>query len=142
MNNVHRVWRGPTFAAGLPCQLDNCARCLFFYPIPCFSFDCTSPHCKSFCTTTGTGSHLPIKQYVAVQTASRDDEVVLYLVKELHSKINPSTSVSDPLSKSHVIDPDKDKLRILGEQETLAGLTTGNFARGYLVSSSKIYLYM
>lgn len=72
-------------------------------------------------------------QYVAVQTASRDDEVVLYLVKELHSKINPSTSVSDPLSKSHVIDPDKDKLRILGEQETLAGLTTGNFERGYLL---------
>ena len=31
-----------------------------------------------------------------VQTASRDDEAVLYLVKELHSKINPSTSVSDP----------------------------------------------
>ena len=32
-----------------------------------------------------------------VQTASRDDEAVLYSVKELHSKINPSTSVSDPL---------------------------------------------
>ena len=32
-----------------------------------------------------------------VQTASRDDEALLYMVKQLHSKINPLTSVSDPL---------------------------------------------
>jgi len=82
------------------------------------------------------------KQYVAVQTASQDDEVVLYLVNELDSKINPATSSSETLPKSHVINPGKDKLRILGEQETLAGLKTGNFVHGYLVSSSKIYVYI
>ena len=32
-----------------------------------------------------------------VQTASRDDEALLYMVKQLHSKINPSIFVSDPL---------------------------------------------
>ncbi|KAK4589873.1 hypothetical protein RGQ29_020456 [Quercus rubra] len=74
-----------------------------------------------------------LRKYVAVQTASQDDEVVLYLVNELDSKINPATSSSETLSKSHVINPGKDKLRILGEQETLAGLTTGNFVHGYLL---------
>nr|XP_023929663.1 putative E3 ubiquitin-protein ligase RING1a [Quercus suber]XP_023929664.1 putative E3 ubiquitin-protein ligase RING1a [Quercus suber]POE89214.1 putative e3 ubiquitin-protein ligase ring1a [Quercus suber] len=74
-----------------------------------------------------------LRKYVAVQTASQDDEVVLYLVNELDSKINPATSSSETLSKSQVINPGKDKLRILGEQETLAGLTTGNFVHGYLL---------
>ncbi|XP_030972404.1 putative E3 ubiquitin-protein ligase RING1a [Quercus robur] len=74
-----------------------------------------------------------LRKYVAVQTASQDDEVVLYLVNELDSKINPATSSSETLPKSHVINPGKDKLRILGEQETLAGLKTGNFVHGYLL---------
>ncbi|XP_062162412.1 putative E3 ubiquitin-protein ligase RING1a isoform X2 [Alnus glutinosa] len=74
-----------------------------------------------------------LRQYVAVQTALEDDEVVLYLVKELHSKIDLSTSSSSPLSKSNVIDPDKDKLRVLGEEETLAGLMTDNLIHGYLL---------
>lgn len=70
-----------------------------------------------------------------------DDEVVLYLVKELHSKIDLSTSASSPLSKSNVIDPGKDKLRVLGEEETLAGLMTNNLIHGYLVIiSSRISL--
>ncbi|KAE7995740.1 hypothetical protein FH972_000509 [Carpinus fangiana] len=72
-------------------------------------------------------------QYVADQAPLEDNEVVLYLVKELHSKIDLSTSTSSPPSKSNVIDLGKDKLRVLGEEETLAGLITNNFIHGYLL---------
>lgn len=140
MNKVYRVWRGPTFAASLPCQLDNCARCLFS-TLYC-DFHLIALHQKLLLPLLELVLNCLFKQYVAVQTASQDDEVVLYLVNELDSKINPATSSSETLSKSHVINPGKDKLRILGEQETLAGLKTGNFVHGYLVSSSKIYVYI
>lgn len=71
-------------------------------------------------------------EHVAVQTALEDDEVVLYLVKELHSKIDLSTSASS-VSKSGVIDPGKDKLRALEEEETLAELMMHNLIHGYLL---------
>ncbi|KAG2683807.1 hypothetical protein I3760_10G050500 [Carya illinoinensis] len=72
-------------------------------------------------------------QYVAMQTATQNDEVAIHLVKELHSKINLSNSASSPLAMSRIIDPDKDKLQILGEEETLAGLVPNNFIHGYLL---------
>ncbi|KAF5473067.1 hypothetical protein F2P56_009710 [Juglans regia] len=72
-------------------------------------------------------------EYVAMQTATQDDEVAIHLVKELHSKINLSTSASSPLAMSRIIDPGKDKLQILGEEETLAGLVPNNFINGYLL---------
>jgi E3 ubiquitin-protein ligase RNF1/2 len=114
---------------------------LFLSPILCFSSNCSSSHCKSFNHHYWKWFSCLLIQYVAVQTALEDDEVVLYLVKELHSKIDISTSSSSPLSKSNVIDPDKDKLRVLGEEETLAGLMTDNLIHGYLVIiSSRIAL--
>jgi hypothetical protein len=141
MNKVSQVWRGPTFAAGPPCQLDNCARCYSSVLYSVFHLIAVHHIVKASITTTGSGSHACLIQYVAVQTALEDDEVVLYLVKELHSKIDLSTSSSSPLSKSNVIDPDKDKLRVLGEEETLAGLMTDNLIHGYLVIiSSRIAL--
>ncbi|XP_021911131.1 putative E3 ubiquitin-protein ligase RING1a isoform X2 [Carica papaya] len=72
-------------------------------------------------------------QYVAGKTESRADEIEIYLVKELRSNVNPSTLLNDQISKSSVIDPCKDKLQVLDEGETLAGLTTQNFSHGYLL---------
>jgi E3 ubiquitin-protein ligase RNF1/2 len=106
---------------------------LFLNPILCFSSNCTSSHCKSFSHHYWNWFSCLYIQYVAVQALLEDNEVVLYLVKELHSKIDLSTSTSSPPSKSNVIDPGKDKLRVLGEEETLAGLITNNFIHGYLV---------
>lgn len=74
-------------------------------------------------------------QYVALQTALEANEVEIYLVKELNSKLAPSTSTSIPIFKPSIIDPCKDKLQVLEEQETLAGLATNNFTHGHLVSS-------
>ncbi|KAB1221966.1 putative E3 ubiquitin-protein ligase RING1a [Morella rubra] len=76
-----------------------------------------------------------LRQYVAIQTSMRDDEVALHLVKEWHSKMKLPTSASSPLVQSF-IDPGKDTLRILGEEETLAGLITDNFVHGYLVTAT------
>lgn len=67
-------------------------------------------------------------QYVALQTALQANEIEIYLVKEFHSKLNIQTSFNSPL-----IDPCKDKLQVLNEQETLSGLQAQNFSQGYLV---------
>ncbi|KAH9748771.1 RING-type domain-containing protein [Citrus sinensis] len=66
-------------------------------------------------------------QYVAHQTALQASEIEIYLVKELHSKINLPSS-----SNSLMIDPCKDKLQVLNEQETLTGLQTQNLGHGFL----------
>ncbi|KAH9748775.1 RING-type domain-containing protein [Citrus sinensis] len=67
-------------------------------------------------------------QYVAHQTALQASEIEIYLVKELHSKINLPSS-----SNSLMIDPCKDKLQVLNEQETLTGLQTQNLGHGFLL---------
>ncbi|XP_065876923.1 putative E3 ubiquitin-protein ligase RING1a [Euphorbia lathyris] len=72
-------------------------------------------------------------QYVAHQTARQPDEINIYLVKELSSKPNPSTSTNISISQASKINPSRDKLQLLEEQETLAGLKTYNFAQGNLL---------
>lgn len=72
-------------------------------------------------------------QYVAHQTKLQDNEVEIYLLKELHAKFNPSTSTSVPIPKPSVLEC-KEKLRALNEQETLAELKTYISTRGHLVS--------
>lgn len=67
-------------------------------------------------------------QYVARQTALQANEIELYLVKELHSKINFQSS-----SNSLMIDPCKDKLQVLNQQATLTGLQTQNLGHGFLL---------
>lgn len=61
-------------------------------------------------------------QYVASQTALQPDEIIIYCVKELSYKRSSST-----------IDPSKDRLQVLEEQETVAGLITYKFMQGNLV---------
>ncbi|KAJ9136139.1 hypothetical protein P3X46_033247 [Hevea brasiliensis] len=84
------------------------------------------------CRPTLSVKHLC--QYVALQTALQADEVEIFLVKELNSKHNPSTCTSISICKPIIIDPCKDKLQILEEKETLAGLKTYNFTHeGHLL---------
>ncbi|GAV86395.1 zf-C3HC4_2 domain-containing protein [Cephalotus follicularis] len=72
-------------------------------------------------------------QYVAFQTALQADEIQICLLTELHSDLNPSSFMSTLASKSWIIDSCNDKLQVLKEQETLAGLMTHNFNRGHLL---------
>ncbi|EEF50834.1 ring finger protein, putative [Ricinus communis] len=83
------------------------------------------------CRPTLSVKHL--RQYVALQTALQTEEIEIYLVKELNSKFNslPSTSIS--ISKPGIIDPRKDKLQVLEEQETVGGLKTNNFTQGHVL---------
>ena len=74
-------------------------------------------------------------QYVAFQTSLQANEVEIYLVREMNSKVDFSIFMSTPISKAGIIDPCKDKLQVLEEQETLGGLKTNNFIHGHLVSS-------
>ncbi|XP_031279394.1 putative E3 ubiquitin-protein ligase RING1a [Pistacia vera] len=83
------------------------------------------------CRPTLSVRHL--RQYVALHTALQANEIEIYLVKELHTKLNPPTSANSPTSNPSVIDLGKDKLQALDEQETLAGLKTQNFSQGQLL---------
>ncbi|XP_015890726.2 putative E3 ubiquitin-protein ligase RING1a isoform X1 [Ziziphus jujuba] len=71
-------------------------------------------------------------QYVAHQTKLQDNEVEIYLLKELHAKFSPSTSMSVPIPKPSVLEC-KEKLRALNEQETLAELKAYSSTRGHLL---------
>ncbi|KAJ8761123.1 hypothetical protein K2173_000802 [Erythroxylum novogranatense] len=73
-------------------------------------------------------------QYVALQTALQANEVEIHLVKELNAKSNPLASTSSPICMAGAIEESKDKLQLLDEHDTLAGLKTCNFIHGYLVS--------
>jgi E3 ubiquitin-protein ligase RNF1/2 len=53
----------------------------------------------------------------------------------MNSKLDFSLSMSSPVSRHGIIDPCKDKLQVLEEQETLGRLKTNTFIHGYLVSS-------
>ncbi|KAJ4837553.1 hypothetical protein Tsubulata_046929 [Turnera subulata] len=98
---------------------------------------------RPFLSCKSTLSIKNLCQYVALQTALQADEVEIYLVKELNSKPDSSTSRSTPTTKSDAIDLGGDNLRVLEETETLAGLRTFNFPgkktydfnQGHLVSS-------
>ncbi|KAJ6377193.1 hypothetical protein OIU76_026210 [Salix suchowensis] len=74
-------------------------------------------------------------QYVAFQTSLQANEVEIYLVQDMNSKLDFSLSMSSPGSRHGIIDPCKDKLQVLEEQETLGGLKTNNRIHGHLVSS-------
>ncbi|CAK9184181.1 unnamed protein product [Ilex paraguariensis] len=75
-----------------------------------------------------------ICQYVAVQTSVAADEVEMLLVKESHSKLNPSTCSSFLISKPSIIDLCKDELHALKEHETLVELQTMfNFSQQHLL---------
>ncbi|XP_011027790.1 PREDICTED: putative E3 ubiquitin-protein ligase RING1a isoform X1 [Populus euphratica] len=72
-------------------------------------------------------------QYVAFQTSLQANEVEIYLVREMNSMVDFSISMSTPISKPGIIDPCKDKLQVLEEQETLGRLETNNFIHGHLL---------
>ncbi|KAG5246981.1 E3 ubiquitin-protein ligase RING1a [Salix suchowensis] len=71
-------------------------------------------------------------QYVAFQTSLQANEVEIYLVREMNSKVDFSIFMSTPISKPGIIDPCKDQLQVLEEQETVGGLKTNNFIHGHL----------
>lgn len=77
-------------------------------------------------------------QYVALQTAVQADEVEMLLVKEPHSKLNPTVSPPMP----GIIDPCKDEMHMLEEHETLLELQTMcSFNQRHLVSFySRVHL--
>ncbi|XP_057986254.1 putative E3 ubiquitin-protein ligase RING1a isoform X2 [Hevea brasiliensis] len=83
------------------------------------------------CRPTLSVKHLC--EYVALQTALPADEVEIYLVKELNSVSNSSTRRSLSISMPITIDSCKDKLQVLEDKETLAGLKTGDFTQGHLL---------
>ncbi|KAL9383856.1 hypothetical protein Peur_024179 [Populus x canadensis] len=72
-------------------------------------------------------------QHVAFQTSLQANEVEIYLVQEINSKLDFSLSMSSPVSRRGIIDPCKDKLQVLEEHETLGGLKTNNCIHGHLL---------
>ncbi|XP_022926477.1 putative E3 ubiquitin-protein ligase RING1a isoform X1 [Cucurbita moschata] len=83
------------------------------------------------CRPSVTIGHL--SQYVALETALTVDVVEMYMVKELQMKLNPSSSRT-------LMDPCKDSVQILNEQETLSmvKLKTHCLACGYLLLAYQI----
>ncbi|XP_043689410.1 putative E3 ubiquitin-protein ligase RING1a [Telopea speciosissima] len=80
-------------------------------------------------------------QYVALQTPVQAEDVEILVVKKPHYSnadqfgplFNPSTSKDVPILKS-LVDPSKDELQLLEEQETLAELQANcTSCRGHLV---------
>ncbi|KAK4271583.1 hypothetical protein QN277_020257 [Acacia crassicarpa] len=67
-------------------------------------------------------------QYVALQTAVQVDEVEICLVKEHQANI---------IRAAGSVDPCKDNLQVLREQETLAELKPDNFSCGHLLMAYK-----
>ncbi|XP_028074791.1 putative E3 ubiquitin-protein ligase RING1a isoform X2 [Camellia sinensis] len=64
------------------------------------------------------------------------EELEMWIVKKLHSKLNSSSSTSVAIAESSFIDLSKDELQILEEHETLAGFQViCDFSRGHLVIS-------
>ncbi|XVF27612.1 hypothetical protein REPUB_Repub14bG0123100 [Reevesia pubescens] len=69
-------------------------------------------------------------QYVALQTASQACEIEIYLVKEFYSVVNTSIFT---ITKPGLMESVRDKLQVLKEEETLAGIGTQNFSHGHLL---------
>ncbi|KAK0578163.1 hypothetical protein LWI29_006089 [Acer saccharum] len=76
-------------------------------------------------------------KHIALQTASQADEIEIHLVKEVLPTFKPLTSPDSPISLSSVMKPCQEKLQVLHQQDTLAGLATNNFKDGYLVLGYK-----
>ncbi|KAL7213033.1 hypothetical protein ACSBR2_015688 [Camellia fascicularis] len=73
-------------------------------------------------------------KYVAHQILLHPEELEMWIVKKLHSKLNSSSSTSVAISEPSFIDLSKDELQILEEHETLAGFQAiCDFSRGHLV---------
>ncbi|KAL1327169.1 putative E3 ubiquitin-protein ligase RING1a isoform X1 [Arachis hypogaea] len=72
-----------------------------------------------------------LSKYVAVKTAQQPDDVELCLVEE------PGEPQVNIIRGERTVDPKKDKVRALGEQETLAELKSCNLIRGYLLMAYK-----
>ncbi|XP_022715846.1 putative E3 ubiquitin-protein ligase RING1b isoform X2 [Durio zibethinus] len=71
-------------------------------------------------------------QYVALQTDLQASEIEIYLVKEFYSMVNMSTFT---ITKPSLAESVRDKLQVLKEEETLAGLGLQNSSHGRWVSS-------
>ncbi|OMO76397.1 Zinc finger, RING-type [Corchorus capsularis] len=69
-------------------------------------------------------------QYVALQTALQASEIEIYLVKEFYSMFNMSTCT---IIKPDLVDSVRDKLQVLKDEETLAGLKMQNPCHGHLI---------
>ena len=118
MSKVYQVCRSHTFSASLHCQSVHWAR-LFFFQLN-WHFHVV------YLLLILIVFYL---QYVALKTALQADEVELYLVEE------PGGPQEKIISGERTVDSDKDKLRVLGEQETLAELISSNLILGHLVNS-------
>ncbi|XP_022724271.1 putative E3 ubiquitin-protein ligase RING1a isoform X2 [Durio zibethinus] len=69
-------------------------------------------------------------KYVALQTALQASEIEIQLVKEFHSMVNISTFT---ITKPGLVESVRDKLQVLKEEETLAGLGMQNSSHGHLL---------
>ncbi|XWS18418.1 hypothetical protein CRYUN_Cryun32bG0042200 [Craigia yunnanensis] len=69
-------------------------------------------------------------QYVALQTALQASEIEIYLVKKFYSMVNMSTFM---ITKPGLMESIRDKLQVLKQEETLAGLGMQNSSHGHLL---------
>ncbi|TYJ30483.1 hypothetical protein E1A91_A06G133500v1 [Gossypium mustelinum] len=69
-------------------------------------------------------------KYVALQTALQASEIEIYLVKELYSTVNMSTS---KITKPGLVESVRDKLQVLKEEETLGGLGRQTSSQSHLI---------
>ncbi|GMJ14686.1 ARABIDOPSIS THALIANA RING 1A, RING 1A [Hibiscus trionum] len=69
-------------------------------------------------------------QYVALQTSLQASEIEIYLVRESYSMVNMSTLTT---TKPGFAESVRDKLQVLKEEETLAGLGLQNSSHGHLI---------
>ncbi|KAA8519762.1 hypothetical protein F0562_014018 [Nyssa sinensis] len=63
-------------------------------------------------------------QHVALQTPLQAEDIEILVVKELRSKLNTSNPANFSISKLSIIDPCKDELHLLEEQETVGGTSS------------------
>ncbi|GFY91891.1 hypothetical protein Acr_08g0002870 [Actinidia rufa] len=91
-------------------------------------------------TSTQFAATIPELQdtfYVTFQTSLLPEELEIFAVKKLHSKLNTSASTGVTIPKSNILDLSKYELQILEEHNTLAGLqATCNFSQGHLAPPS------
>ncbi|GLT82837.1 hypothetical protein SLE2022_011730 [Rubroshorea leprosula] len=85
---------------------------------------------KPYLCCKPTLSVMQLCQYVALHTALQADEIEMHLVKELNSTLNSSASM---VTKPTTVDPCRDKLQVLNQEETLGALETHNLSHGHLL---------
>lgn len=116
----HQVCSSHTSAADLHCPSGTCARLFSLQKL------------HSFLACNLNSNLFYFLQYVALQTAVQVDEVEICLVKEQQANI---------IRAAGSVDPCKDNLQVLREQETLAELKPDNFSCGHLVNLMDVTLY-